>query len=197
MSPTDEMRALARLRSACRSPEAKELLHRALDRGWPALAIEELAKGVRGPKQKLYKRLYAIQDAASRRYYSPEERVADEARWAQTEAHEAARKAVKATKATRPAIPSKEYAPIRAACRTMLDCDRLQDALGAGWAAGDIKYLARQFSEVAIHQPLRETPASIRFALELIQGWPAGRYFSYLPASSNTKDHNQSAHTEC
>jgi hypothetical protein len=50
MTPTsDEIRALARLRSACRSPEAKELLHRALDRGWPALAIEELAKGVRGP----------------------------------------------------------------------------------------------------------------------------------------------------
>jgi hypothetical protein len=63
----------------------------------------------------------------------------------------------------------------------MLDCDRLSSALEAGWSATDINYLARQFSEVACRVPFKETPAAIRFALEMIEGRPAGRFSTYLP----------------
>jgi hypothetical protein len=133
-----------------------------------------------GPQEEALQAAYALEDAASRHYYSPEEQAADEARWAQIEAEEAARRAIKATRAIRPVIPSNEYAPIRAACRNMLDCDRLQVVLDAGWTATDIKYLARQHS-VVVGRRVRskETPGAIRLVLELIRGCPAGRCFSF------------------
>jgi hypothetical protein len=184
MTPkSDETRALARLRSACRTDAAKDLLRQALDSGWPALAIEGLitTDACNRRLRKGIKRLYAIQEATSRRYYSPEERSADEARFRERQAAEDARAAIKATKATRPAVPP-EYKAIRTACVNMLNCDHLSSALEAGWKAADILRLARAHSGIVGRRVYgKETPGAIRLVLELIQGWPAGRYRSYLP----------------
>lgn len=179
---SDETRALARLRSACRTEAAKDLLRQALDEGWPALAIEDLIStdACNRRVRKGIKRLYAIQAAASRRYYSPEERAADEARWREREAAEDARAAIKATKATRPVVPP-EYKAIRAGCINMLNCDHLAYALEAGWTAADILFLTRHHSCVVGRRVNgKETPAAIRLVLALIQGWPAGRFHSWF-----------------
>ncbi|WP_424578432.1 hypothetical protein [Bradyrhizobium sp. USDA 326] len=122
----------------------------------------------------------AIQDASKRRYYSPDEQTADQARWKELEDARAPRAAKKATRATRPNVPP-EFAAIRAACRNMLDCDRLSAALETGWSANDINFLARQFSEVACGVEMKETPSAIRFTLEMIQGKPGGELPPYLP----------------
>jgi hypothetical protein len=156
------------------------MLRLALSRGWPPLALEAEARNRRGPKRKRYKRLYAIHDATTRRYYTPEERAADLAWLQEIENAEKARDAIKATRATRPKAPQ-EYKAIGAACRSMLDCDRLSSALEAGWRASDINLLARAFSVIASRVPNKETPASIRFALSMIEGRPAGHYPPFLP----------------
>lgn len=131
-----------------------------------------------GRTSKKMKCRRAIQYASQHRYYSPEERAADEAALREQQATMEARDAIKATRATRPKVPP-EYKAIRAACRSELDCDHLSAALEAGWPAKHINFLARQLSVAASRIPNKETPAAIRMALSMIQGWPAGQYYSY------------------
>jgi hypothetical protein len=169
------------LRSVCRSFEERLVLGEAIRNGWTARGIE-LEAGIfsgRGPKDLKYR--LAIQNASKRQYYSPEQQAADEQLLREKQEADDAREAIKATKDTRPKIPSSDYAPIRAACKSMLDCDRLQAVLDAGWCAADIMYLARVHSEVAVHVPNKATPGAIRFALALIENWPAGQYYSWFP----------------
>ncbi|MET4292504.1 hypothetical protein [Bradyrhizobium sp. LB5.2] len=153
----------------------------AIRQGWTAPGIEAEARRYTGKGDLKYR--IAIQDASKRRYYTPEEQAADQARWKELEDAQAARAAIKATRATRPTMPA-EFNTIRAACRNMLDCDRLSAALEAEWSAKDINYLARQFSEVACGVKLKETPSGIRFALEQIEGRPGGQFSPYLPRQS-------------
>lgn len=154
------------------------MLGEAIRQGWTASGIEAAARRYSGKGDLKYR--IAIQDASKRRYYSPEEQAADDARIRAIEEQQAARAAIKATRATRPNVPS-EFKAIRAACRNMLDCDRLSTVLEAGWSVSDINFLARQFSEVACGVKLKETPSAIRFALEMIGGRPAGQFSPYLP----------------
>lgn len=176
-----------RLRDVCKSFEERLLLGEAIRRGWPAHAIESAAKIYSGRCSKDIKLRQAIQDTAKRTYYSPEQQAADRAAHEAQEAANDARRAIRATKSTRPIVPSKEWAPIRAACASMLDCDRLQTILDEGWDALDVIWLARQFSEVAGHRkPLVATPAAIRLTLELIEHRAAGQYSPFLPRPRST-----------
>lgn len=172
------------LRSVCRSFQERLALGEAIRQGWTASGIEAEARRYTGRGDLKYR--IAIKDASERRYYSPEEQAADWAAWHEAEAAKAARAAIKVTRATKPKVPP-EYKAILAACRNMLDIDRLSAALEAEWQADDIKYLARQFCEVATRHrvKMKETPASIRFALEMILGRPAGQYSPYLPRPSH------------
>ncbi|GAB7000130.1 MAG: hypothetical protein CFE30_15945 [Bradyrhizobium sp. PARBB1] len=169
------------LRSVCRSLQERFTLGEAIRQGWTASAIEADARRYTGRGGDLKYRI-AIQDASQRRYYSPEERAADEARWKANEGARAARAAIKLTRSTKPNVPA-DYKPILAACRDMLDIDRLTAVLEAGWSADDIRYLARQFCWVATNHrvKMKETPAAFRFTLEMVQGRPAGTYSPYLP----------------
>jgi hypothetical protein len=167
------------LRSVCRDFHERLVLGEAIRQGWPAHAIEAAAGIYSGRSSQKIKLRLAIRDCATRRYYSPEEQAADWARYREREAAREARDAIKATNATRPKCPP-EYRSIRAACRSMLDCDRLSSALEAGWSAEDIRCTARQLSICVIHVPNRETPATLRAALELIEGRAAGD-LSLLP----------------
>jgi hypothetical protein len=103
------------------------MLGKAIRSGWPAHAIEAEARSKRGRASKDLKHLMAIRDAAKCRYYRPEERAADAAWLREKQAALDARDAIKATRATRPPVPP-EYKSIRAACRSMLDVDRLSSA---------------------------------------------------------------------
>ena len=171
------------LRSICRDFQERLMLAEAIRQGWPASGIEAEARRYTGKGDLKFR--IAIQDASKRRYYSPEEQAADQVRWKELEEAQAARSAIKATRATRPKVPP-EFAGIRAACRNMLDCDRLSSALDAEWTASDIDYLARQFSEVACGVQMKATPSAIRFALEMIQGKPGGQLSPYLPRRVST-----------
>ncbi|MCG2642444.1 MULTISPECIES: hypothetical protein [Bradyrhizobium] len=166
------------LRSVCKNFQERLMLGEAIRQGWTASGIEAEARRYSGKGDLKYR--IAIQDASKRRYYSPDEQAADQARLKELEDAEAARAAIKATRATRPNVPP-EFNVIRAACRSMLDCDRLSAALEAEWSAADINYLARQFSEVACGVEMKETPSAIRFTLEMIQGKPGGQLSPYLP----------------
>ncbi|MBR0899958.1 hypothetical protein JQ616_33825 [Bradyrhizobium tropiciagri] len=168
------------LRSVCRTLQERSTLGTAIRQGWSASGIEAEARIYKGKGDLKYR--IAIQDASERRYYSPEERAADEARWKANEEVMAARAAIAVTHATKPKVPP-EYKPVLAACRNMLDIDRLSAVLEAGWLADDIRYLARQFCWVATRHrvTMKETPAAIRFALEMIEGKPAGKLSPYLP----------------
>lgn len=166
------------LRSVCKNFQERLKLGDAIRQGWTAPGIEAEARRYSGKGDLKYR--IAIQDASKRRYYSPEEQAADQARWKEQENALAARAAIKATRATRPKVPP-EFSGIRAACRDMLDCDRLSAALEAEWSAEDINYLARQFSEVACGAQMKATPSAIRFALEMIQGKSGGQFSPYLP----------------
>lgn len=159
------------------------MLGEAIRQGWTATGIEAEARRYSGKGDLKYR--IAIQDASKRRCYSPEEQAADQARWKEVEDSQAARAAIKAARATRPSAPP-EFKVIRAACRNMLDCDRLSTVLEAGWSASDINFLARQFSEVACGVEMKETPSAIRFALEMIGGRPAGQFSPYLPRRQPT-----------
>ncbi|MBR0751736.1 hypothetical protein JQ604_06040 [Bradyrhizobium jicamae] len=183
-SLTETRASYDRLRSICRDFNDRLILGQAIRNGWPASAIEEVAQGYGGPGSIDRKRLSAIYDTAKRQYYSPEQRAADWAAYEEAQAAADARDAVKATKATRPKVPP-EYASLRAACRSMLDCDHLSWALEEGWTAEDIRYLARQHSAVVGRRiPNIETPGAIRLALGLIQGREAGVYRGWLPRPS-------------
>jgi hypothetical protein len=180
-SPSETRASFDRLRSICRDFNDRLILGEAIRNGWPASAIEDVAQGYGGRFPIDRKRLAAIHDTSKRKYYSPEERAADEARWQEAQAALDARDAIKATKATRPNVPP-EFATLRAACRSMLDCDHLLWAFNEGWTAEDIRYLARQLScAVGRRVHNKETPGSLRLALSLIQGHPAGTYYGYLP----------------
>ncbi|MFB6458637.1 hypothetical protein [Bradyrhizobium tunisiense] len=170
------------LRSVCRTFQERLMLGEAIRQGWTAPGIEAEARRYSGKGDLKFR--IAIQDASKRRYYSPEEQSADQARWKEPEDAQAARAAIKATRTTRPNVPP-EFAAIRAACRNMLDCDRLSAAFEAGWSASDISYLARQFSEVACGVQMKVTPSAIRFTLETIQGKPGGQLSPYLPRRKN------------
>lgn len=154
------------------------MLGEAIRQGWTASGIEVEARRYTGKGDLRYR--IAIQDASKRRYYGPEEQAVDQTRWKELEDAQAVRAAIKATRATRPNVPP-EFKTIRAACRNMLDCDRLSAAFEAGWSANDINFLARQFSEVACGVKLKETPSAIRFALEMMQGKLGGQFSPYLP----------------
>jgi hypothetical protein len=167
------------LRSVCRDFQERLILGEAIRQGWPAHAIEATARMYSGRGSKKIKLRHAIRDCAARRYYGPEEQVADETWLRKREAANEARAAIKATRATRPKVPP-TYKSIRAACRSLLDCDRLTSALEAGWSAEDIRCTARQLSICIIHIPNRETPATLRAALELIEGRPAGHFLPRL-----------------
>lgn len=173
--------AFKRLRSACQSFEERLTLGEAIRNGWTAPAIEAAAGMYSGRGAGDLKYRLAIQDCSKRTYYSPEDRAADEARLAARQAEEDARAAITITRGTMPVPP--EFKAIRAACRNMLDCDRLSAALEAGWLAKDINFLARQFCWVATRHrvEMKETPSAIRFTLEMIQGRPGGHYSPYLP----------------
>ncbi len=175
-----------RLRDACDTFEERLLLGQAIQRGWTATLIEREAKRYKVPRRIKDRRRQAVYDTSRRDYMSPEETAKIWADMEAIDAANAARNAILATKATRPAIPSPAYAPIRAACRSMLDVDRFQCALDAGWKAEDILYLARVHSEVSVHRRLVESPGAIRFALSLIEGHPAGQYYSWLPRPNQT-----------
>lgn len=170
------------LRSVCKSFQERLMLGEAIRQGWTASGIEAEARRYSGKGDLKYR--IAIQDASKRRYYSPEEQAADQAQWKELEDTQAARAAIAATRATRLNVPP-EFKSIRAACRNMLDCDRLSAALKAGWSANDINFLARQFSEVACGVKLKETPSAIRFALEMMQGKPGGQFSPYLPIKND------------
>ncbi len=187
-SLTETRASYDRLRSICRDFNDRLILGEAIRNGWPASAIEDVAQGYGGRAPIDRKRLSAIHETSKRKYYSPEQQAVDWAAYHEAQAASDARdaiKATKATKATRPMVPP-EYASLRAACRSMLDCDHLAWAFREGWTAEDIRYLARQTSSVVgrrVHN--KETPGSIRLALSLIQGHPAGVYRGYLPRPSN------------
>jgi hypothetical protein len=121
---SDETRALARYRSLCRSPEAKALLQKAFDNGWNALAIDELASRIRGPIKKIFKRDRALQDAASRRYYSPEEYAADLAAWERS---------------------AEAFRYLRSVCRDFKERLVLGEAIRNGWGATALTKLAESF----------------------------------------------------
>lgn len=175
-----------RLRDACDTFEERLTLGEAIRNGWPSHAIEAEAQNIRSRMTIKRKRQHAIYDCSRRTYYSPDQRAADAAWLAEKVAEDAALKAVKATKATRPVIPSKDWAPIRTACLTMLDCGRLQTILDDGWKPSDVLYIARVHSEVSVHRPFVESPGAIRFALALLQGHPAGEYCGWFPRTNPT-----------
>lgn len=125
MTPkTDETRAHARYRSLCRSPETRIILQKAIDNGWTALAIDELASRVRGPKKKIVKRVYALRDAASRRYYSPEEYAADLAAWERS---------------------AEAFQYLRSVCQDFQERLVLGKAIHNGWGATALTKLAESF----------------------------------------------------
>lgn len=171
-----------RLRDACDSFEERLRLGEAIRKGWPSHAIEAEAQNIRSRMTIKRKRQYAIYDCSRRTYFSPEYHAETAKILAAEEAADAARKAIKATRATRPTTPSEEWSTIRAACMNMYDCDALQTILDDGWCAADVLFMARQFScVVGRRRAGLETPGSIRFALSMIQGHPAGTYGSFLP----------------
>ncbi|RYH59240.1 MAG: hypothetical protein EON54_11245 [Alcaligenaceae bacterium] len=124
-----------RLRDACDTLEERLTLGEAIRKGWPAASIEDEAKNIRAHAPIKRKRQTAIYECSRRFYISPEQKAADQAAFDAEEAADDARKAVKATRATRPTTPSKEWAPIRSACRDMYDCDALQTILDDRWCA--------------------------------------------------------------
>lgn len=127
MTPkSDEARALARYRSLCRSPEARIILQKALDNGWTALAIDRLASGIRGPRKKIIKRDRALQDAASRRYYSPEEYAADLAAWERS---------------------AEAFRYLRSVCQDFKERLVLGTAIRNGWGATALTKLAESFRD--------------------------------------------------
>jgi hypothetical protein len=170
------------LRSVCRDFNERLVLGDAIRNGWTADGIAHEAGTYKGSRKGRH--LVAIYNASRRRYYSPEQRAADQAALQALNAAEEARDAIKATKATRPVVPI-DYKAVRAACRSMLDCDRLSWAVNEGWRAADIALIARQLSNVASHKPNRETPASYRSALSWIEGKPAGHCPPFLLSTAN------------
>lgn len=170
------------LRSVCRSFEERLVLGEAVRQGWPAHAIEAEACIYSGRTSKKNKMRLAIQDAARRRYYSPEQRAADEAASNALQGERDARDAIPATRATRPNVPP-EYKQIRAACRSLLDCDNLTAAIEAGWTVPQLDCLARQWCEVATRNRLKmkETPASYRRTLGFIRGTTPEDLLQWLP----------------
>lgn len=173
--------AFKRLRHACQSFEERLTLGEAIRNGWTAPAIEAEARKYIGRVKGDLRLRVAIRNCSERTYYTPEKLAADEALRLARQAEKDARAAITITRETMPVPP--EFKAIRAACRNMLDCDRLSAALEAGWLAKDINFLARQFCWVATRHrfEMKETPSAIRFALEMIEGRPGGQYSPYLP----------------
>ncbi|WP_157038777.1 hypothetical protein [Rhodopseudomonas palustris] len=165
------------------------MLGEAIRNQWPAHAIEAAARQYKGRGDLKYR--LAIQDASKRRYYSPEERAADYAALHERQAELEARSAMKATKATRPSVPP-EFKAARAACRSVLDCDRLKAALEAGWLPEQLNYVARQLSKKASRVAFRETPAAYRHAFEFINGADPA-HFTFLPLSLQSAAHEPHA----
>lgn len=166
------------------------MLGEAIRNGWTAAGIAHEAGVFRGSRKGRYRA--AIHSASQRRYYSPEQRAADLAALQEANAAEAARDAIKTTNATRPVVPI-EYKAIRAACKSMLDCDRLSWAVNEGWRAADIALIARQLNSVASRIPNKETPAAYRWALGWIEGSPAGHCPSFIGSSKPSSNEKTAA----